>query len=134
MIKTMIHNPKKLPKILTKWLKKSFLDKIISLGNFVICATSLSSRSAEKAWPSVLYETVKLDVVFVEEKVVCRAVSSLVVTVDWKGHAVNFKRKTPYTCIWQKHCWKNENNGQCKLVAQWKKMIKLCNFINWKMI
>lgn len=37
----------------------------------------------EKALPSVQYETVKLDVVFVEEKDVCRAVS-LVVTVDLK--------------------------------------------------
>lgn len=37
----------------------------------------------DKALPSVQYETVKLDVVFVEEKVVCRAVS-LVVTVDLK--------------------------------------------------
>lgn len=36
----------------------------------------------ENALPSVQYETVKLDV-FVEEKVVCRAVS-LVVTVDLK--------------------------------------------------
>lgn len=37
----------------------------------------------EKALPSVQYETVKLDVVFVEEIFVCRAVS-LVVTVDLK--------------------------------------------------
>lgn len=37
----------------------------------------------ENALPSVQYETVKLDVVFVEKKVVCRAVS-LVVTVDLK--------------------------------------------------
>lgn len=37
----------------------------------------------EKALPSVQYETVKLDVVFVEEKDVCRAVS-VVVTVDLK--------------------------------------------------
>lgn len=37
----------------------------------------------ENALPSVQYETVELDVVFVEKKVVCRAVS-LVVTVDLK--------------------------------------------------
>lgn len=45
----------------------------------------------KKALPLVQNETVKLDV-FVDEKVVCRVVSSLVVTVDFKSHAVNLKR------------------------------------------
>lgn len=63
------------------------------MGKYVIWLTLLSLRSAEKASPSVLYETVKFDVVIVEEKFVCRAVSSLVVTVDLEGHAVNFKKK-----------------------------------------
>lgn len=52
------------------------------MGKFVIWKTSLYLRSAEKALPSVLYETIKFDVVIVEEKVVCRAVSSLIVPVD----------------------------------------------------
>lgn len=64
-------------------IKKSFLDKTISLGTCVIWAT-LSLRSDEKALPSVQYVTVKLDVDFVEEKVFCRAVSSVVVTVNYK--------------------------------------------------
>lgn len=62
------------------------------MGKYVIWLTLLSLKSAEKASPSVLYETV----VIVEEKFVCRAVSSLVVTVDLEGHAVNFKKKKKY--------------------------------------
>lgn len=111
-----MHNPKKLPKNWIKWLNKPFLDQTISLGKCVVWAIS-SFRSEEKAWPSVQYETVKLDVDFVEEKVVCRAVSSLVVTVDLKVMQSILNGKT---YIWQKHCWKHENNEQCQLVAQWK--------------
>lgn len=44
----------------------------------------------EKALPSVQYETVKLDI-FVEEKVVCRAVS-----VDLKVMESILKEKKPY--------------------------------------
>lgn len=67
------------------------MDKTISLGEYIIWGTSLSLRSEEKALPLVQNETVKLDV-FVDEKVVCRVASSLVVTVDFKSHAVNLKR------------------------------------------
>lgn len=49
----------------------------------------------ENALPSVQYETVKLDVVFVEKKVVCRAVS-LVVTVDLKVMQPILKEKKTY--------------------------------------
>lgn len=54
--------------------KKSFLNKSVSVGKYVILVTSLLLTSAEKAWPLVLYETVKFDVTF-KEKVVFRAVS-----------------------------------------------------------
>lgn len=86
----MTSSPNKLPRILTKWLNKSFLNMPISVGKYIILVTSLSFKSAENACPSVVYETGKFEFVFVKENVVFRAVSSLDVAVDWKGHAVTF--------------------------------------------
>lgn len=124
MVKTMTSSPKKLPRILTAWLNKSFLTKLISVGKYVIWVTSLSLRSVEKAWPSVLYETVKFGV-FVKENVFCRAVSSLVVPVDWKGHAVNFLKNQTY--IWQTLLKKIKLWAMSIGCAVKKTGMKLCN-------
>lgn len=76
-------------------IKQIILDQTITLCKCVVWATS-SLRSEEKASPSVLYETVKLNVDFVEEKVFCRAVSFLVVTVDLKVMQSILKEKNIY--------------------------------------
>lgn len=77
--------------------KSIIIQKIISryVSRCVVWATS-SLRSEEKASPSVLCETVKLNVDFVEEKVFCRAVSFLVVTVDLKVMQSILKEKNIY--------------------------------------
>lgn len=49
--------------------------------------------SVEKAWPLVVYEAGKYDVVTVKEKVVCWSVSSLVESIKYEGHAVIKKNK-----------------------------------------
>lgn len=79
----MTSSPKMIPRSLTRWFSKSFVNKSISVVKFVIWVTLLSLMSEEKVWILVLCETVNSDV--------CRALFPLVEPVDWKGHAVNFK-------------------------------------------
>lgn len=81
----------------------------------------------EKALPSVQYETVKLDVVFVEEKFVCRAVS-LVVTVDLKVMQPILKEEKSYN--WKYIVGKFKRKGN----VNWLHSNKHCNLINWKII
>lgn len=80
----MTSSPKMIPRSLTRWFSKSFVNKSIS----VIWVTLLSLMSEERAWILVRYETVNFDV--------CRAVFPLVEPVDWKGNAVNFKKPNVY--------------------------------------
>lgn len=84
----MTSSPKMIPRSLTRWFSKSFVNKSISVVKYVIWVTLLSLMSEERAWILVLYETVNFDV--------CRAVFPLVEPVDWKGNAVNFKKSNVY--------------------------------------
>lgn len=94
VVKTMTRSPKKLPITFTTCLNKSFLVKSISVGKHLILVTSLSLFGA----------------VFVKEKVVCRAVSSLVEPEDGKVMQSIFKNDGNIV--------ENKNNDHCQLVAQ----------------
>lgn len=63
----MTSSPKMIPRSLTRWFSKSFVNKSIS----VIWVTLLSLMSEERVFP-------------------------LVEPVDWKGNAVNFKKSNVY--------------------------------------
>lgn len=84
----MTSSPKMIPRSLTRWFSKSFVNKSISVVKYVIWVTLLSLMSEERAWILVLYETVNSDV--------CRAVFPLVEPVDWKGNTVTFKKSNVY--------------------------------------